>query len=69
MMAKVPISDSGMATMGMSTERGEPKKAKITSMTMTSASTKVARHFVDGAVHEIGGVVDDRAINPCGSCD
>jgi hypothetical protein len=41
MMAKVPISDSGIATTGMSTERGEPRKAKITSMTMTRASTSV----------------------------
>jgi hypothetical protein len=29
-----------MATTGISTERGDPKKAKITSMTMTSASIK-----------------------------
>ena len=41
MMPKVPTSDSGMATMGIKTERGEPKNAKITTMTMTSASTSV----------------------------
>ncbi len=42
MMPKVPTSDSGIATMGMRTERGEPRKAKITIMTITSASTSVA---------------------------
>ena len=41
MIEKVPMSDKGMATTGMSTERGEPRNAKITSMTMTRASTRV----------------------------
>ncbi len=41
MMAKVPISDSGMATIGISTERGDPRNANITTMTMISASIKV----------------------------
>ncbi len=39
-IAKEPISDSGIATTGISTERGEPRKAKTTSVTMASASTR-----------------------------
>ena len=41
MMAKVPISDSGMATTGISTERGEPRKANTTRVTISTASTSV----------------------------
>ena len=41
MMPSVPIRDSGMAMTGINTERGDPRKAKITSMTMISASTSV----------------------------
>ena len=39
--AKVPISDSGMVITGISTERGEPRNAKTTSVTISSASTSV----------------------------
>ena len=38
-IAKVPISDSGMVTTGISTERGEPRKANTTSVTISTAST------------------------------
>ena len=38
-MVKVPISDSGMAITGISTERGEPRKANTTRVTISSAST------------------------------
>ncbi len=41
MMASVPTSERGIASTGISTERGEPRKAKITNMTMISASTSV----------------------------
>ncbi len=40
-IAKVPISDSGIVTTGISTERGEPRKANTTSETMPSASASV----------------------------
>ena len=40
-IAKVPISDSGMAMTGMITERTEPRKANTTRVTITSASTRV----------------------------
>ena len=40
-ITKVPTRDSGMATMGMATERGEPRKAKITQITMASASARL----------------------------
>ena len=41
MMASVPTKESGMAITGINTERGEPKNAKITTMTMSSASISV----------------------------
>ena len=37
----VPTSDSGMATTGISTERGEPRNTKITRVTISSASIRV----------------------------
>ena len=40
-MTKVPTSDSGIATTGIRTERGEPKKTNTTSVTISSASTRV----------------------------
>ena len=33
-----PTSDSGMVTIGMTTERNEPRKTRITSTTMITAS-------------------------------
>ncbi len=41
MIANVPMSDSGIATIGMTTERGEPRNMKMTSITITSASMSV----------------------------
>ncbi len=41
MMPSAPISESGIAITGINTERGDPRNAKITSMTMTRASTRV----------------------------
>jgi hypothetical protein len=40
-MVKVPMSDSGMATVGISTERSEPRKMNTTAVTMSSASKSV----------------------------
>jgi methyl coenzyme M reductase subunit C len=40
-IVKVPINDSGMAMVGIRTERTDPRKTKTTSVTMTSASTRV----------------------------
>ena len=40
-IAKVPTSDSGIATTGITTERGEPRKANTTSVTITNASASV----------------------------
>ena len=41
MMKNAPISDNGMATVGMSTERIEPRERKITRVTMSRASIRV----------------------------
>ena len=59
---KVPISDSGIAITGISTERGEPRNTKTTSVTMSTAIDQRAHHFVDGAADELGRVVDDLAV-------
>ena len=39
--AQTPISDSGIVTTGMMTERNEARNRKITTMTMRTASIKV----------------------------
>ena len=39
--AKVPISDSGIVTTGITTERGEPRKANTTSVTISTVSASV----------------------------
>ena len=36
---KVPISDSGIVMTGISTDRGEPRKANTTSVTISTVST------------------------------
>ena len=41
MRKQAPTSESGMATIGMMTERTEPRKRKMTTITITSASTSV----------------------------
>ncbi len=41
MITKAPTSDSGIATTGISTERGEPRKANTTMVTISSASNRV----------------------------
>ena len=41
--AQTPISDSGIVTTGMMTERSDARNRKITTMTMATASTSVLR--------------------------
>ena len=41
MMKKVPTSDKGMAMTGTKTARKLPKNRKITTVTMSKASSKV----------------------------
>jgi len=50
---KVPTSDSGIATVGITTDRIEPRKANTTSVTMTSACGERPDDLVDCAVHGI----------------
>ena len=38
---KVPISDTGIAIAGITTERNEPRNRKTTKITMTIASTRL----------------------------
>ena len=40
-MKQTPISDSGIVTTGISTERNEPRKRRMTRTTMTTASAMV----------------------------
>ncbi len=40
-MMNVPTSDNGMATVGMTDERIEPRKRNTTTVTMSSASTRL----------------------------
>ena len=41
MMMPAPVSDKGIVTIGIATERGVPKNRKITMMTMTTAEASV----------------------------
>ena len=41
MRKKAPMIESGMATTGMTTARSEPRKRKMTTMTMRSVSASV----------------------------
>ena len=43
MRASAPTRESGMAMIGMSTERSEPMNRKMTIMTMSSVSIRVVR--------------------------
>ena len=38
---QTPTSDSGIVTIGINTERNEPRNSRITRMTMTTASAMV----------------------------
>ena len=41
MRKTAPMSETGMATTGTSTERSEPRKRKMTTTTMSSVSARV----------------------------
>ena len=41
MIVKAPTSDSGIATIGMTTDRSDPRNRNTTRFTITSASTSV----------------------------
>ena len=41
-IANAPISESGIAITGISTERGEPRKANTTKVTITIASSSAS---------------------------
>ena len=40
-IVKAPINDSGIATVGINTERIEPRKTNTTKVTMASASNRL----------------------------
>ena len=54
---QTPISDSGIVTTGMITERNEARNRKITTTTISTASISVFSHLVDRGLDELGGVV------------
>ena len=41
MIVKAPTRDSGIATIGMTTDRSDPRNRNTTILTITSASTSV----------------------------
>ncbi len=47
MMNTAPISESGIATTGMMTERNDPRNKKMTTTTMINVSISVCNDFVD----------------------
>ena len=61
-----PMSDTGMATTGTSTERSEPRKRKMTMMTMSSVSPQGLDHVVDRALDVLGRVVGDDGVDLLG---
>ena len=56
---QTPISDSGMVTTGMITERNEARNRKITTTTMPTASISVFSTSSIDELDEFGGVVGD----------
>ena len=58
-MKQTPTSDSGMVKIGTSTERNEPRKIRITSTTMTTASAIVLNTSSIEAADVVAGVVDE----------
>ena len=61
---KVPTSDSGMATVGISDERSEPRNRNTTTVTITSASTRVRITSLIALFTNSVEVVDDFAVEP-----
>ena len=67
-IAKAPTSESGMATTGITTERGEPRKANTTRVTISTASTRVV---TTSWIELFTNSVESYTIvpvRPCGSC-
>ena len=62
--AKVPISDTGMATIGMIDARQVCRNRMITTTTRTTASNMVVNHRFDRLRDEHGRVVDDVVSQP-----
>ncbi len=54
-----PTSDTGIATIGIRTERNDPRKRKMTIMTIKQRVTEGLQHLVDGGGYVVGGVVGD----------
>ena len=64
MMPSVPTRESGIAITGISTERGDPRNAKITSITMTRASIRVtATSWIDAFTKSVESYMT-RALRP-----
>ena len=51
---QTPISDSGMVTTGISTERNEPRNSRITTTTITALADG-AEHFADRGADRLVG--------------
>ncbi len=60
-IVKVPISDSGMAMTGISTERGEPRNRNTTTVTIISAWTRVLITSLIALFTKVRRIVDDLA--------
>ena len=56
MIAKTPISETGIATMGTIVARMLPRKTKTTEITSTKAISSVSTAFVERTLYEGGGV-------------
>ena len=61
-----PISESGMATSGISTERNEPRNRKMTIDHDEQRVDQRLDHFVDGVVDVLGGVIGDARLQAGG---
>ena len=67
-IVKVPIIDSGMAMIGISTDRGEPRNANTTRVTINTASTSVV---TTSRIELFTNAVESYTIvpvMPCGNC-
>ena len=58
-MKQTPISDSGIVTIGISTERNEPRKRKMTTTTMSDRLADGLEHLLDRGADRLGRVVDE----------
>ena len=63
-----PTSEIGIATIGIRTERNEPRNRKITTMTMSSVSVSVRSTSLMRVLDVLGRVVGMPTFIPAGSC-